>query len=456
MGPILSALVGLMTSPAISWLFDAETLGFYSLINTLVGIVVIISCLGLDSAYLREYHEVENKNTLLTSVVLIPFSLVFLAVMILFLFNETSYSFSIFEMIFIGLFLLSSTANRFISVALRMEENNLEYSLSLFLNKLIVLVLLVLFYFLGMSGLYAVSYSLLISSLLLLMFIRSVNSKPTIPDYDSFNSAKKYLNYGMPFMLSSLVYFAMMGVDKLFIAKFLTVSDLGLYAVALVIPAVFYMFHSIIAVLWNPFIYKLKLQLKMENKKLANNIFGIINLVFTFFIFLYVIIYLIKDYILLLFPSEFSSASNLLPLTLIVPIFYILLEMTTVGIHLVKKPKIILITALISLIVNLISTYLLINFYGLYGVALASVIGMFTLFCSRLYFNQMVWLGRNYHQIIFKCICLFLFVVFDYKFSNNGYDFVACIIFFFVILGVDVFSKFYNVSIIELRRQFAK
>lgn len=70
-GPIGSGLIGLITLPMITWFYSVEDVGRISMLQVCTSFFVLLFCLGLDQAYVREYHEFPNKPQLL-KVVLLP------------------------------------------------------------------------------------------------------------------------------------------------------------------------------------------------------------------------------------------------------------------------------------------------------------------------------------------------------------------------------------------------
>lgn len=67
-GPIGNAALGLLTLPVITWLFSADDVGRISMLNVAVSFCVLFFSLGLDQAYVREYHGESDRGQLLKNV----------------------------------------------------------------------------------------------------------------------------------------------------------------------------------------------------------------------------------------------------------------------------------------------------------------------------------------------------------------------------------------------------
>ena len=64
-GPIGSALIGLITVPVVAWSFTPADVGRLNVFQLAISFALLFSVLGLDQAYVREYHEVEGRPRLL-------------------------------------------------------------------------------------------------------------------------------------------------------------------------------------------------------------------------------------------------------------------------------------------------------------------------------------------------------------------------------------------------------
>ena len=62
LGPFGSAILGACTLPIMAWFSSPEDIGRIAMLQVVINLVVIVSCLGLDQAYGREYHETADQD----------------------------------------------------------------------------------------------------------------------------------------------------------------------------------------------------------------------------------------------------------------------------------------------------------------------------------------------------------------------------------------------------------
>ena len=71
LGPIGGAAASAVALPLISWYFPADDIGRIVLLQTVSSLVLIVLGLGLDQAYIREYHAADNRAGLLKAVLVL-------------------------------------------------------------------------------------------------------------------------------------------------------------------------------------------------------------------------------------------------------------------------------------------------------------------------------------------------------------------------------------------------
>ena len=78
-GPMGAALIGLVTLPIVAWLFSPEDIGRLTMFQVTVSFTLLLFSLGLDQAYVREFHEVKDKPSLLKAVFVPGFLILLIA-----------------------------------------------------------------------------------------------------------------------------------------------------------------------------------------------------------------------------------------------------------------------------------------------------------------------------------------------------------------------------------------
>ncbi|MDC4108871.1 lipopolysaccharide biosynthesis protein, partial [Acinetobacter baumannii] len=146
LGPIGAALLGILTIPVLTWMFTVEDIGRFSILQIVLSFSCILLTLGLDQAYVREYHEVDNKavvfkTSILTSVL---FSIFITTLFIIFSIDSisqnaykiSSYYLSSMTIVCVILTMLL----RYVTLNIRMQEKGLIYSISQIFPKIFLLI----------------------------------------------------------------------------------------------------------------------------------------------------------------------------------------------------------------------------------------------------------------------------------------------------------------------------
>src|SRR5690554_5143228 len=127
LGPIGAAILGFITLPLITWFYSVEDVGRISMLQVVASFSILLFCLGLDQAYVREYHEFDNKPKLFKLSILPGLILILVTYSVVFLLNPEFISKWLYGItstyltaISIVCFILAFMS-RFLSLILRME-----------------------------------------------------------------------------------------------------------------------------------------------------------------------------------------------------------------------------------------------------------------------------------------------------------------------------------------------
>ena len=151
LGPVLTALLGLISVPVVAWYFSAEDLGRITMLQISMTLAVMFFSIGLDQAYVREYHEEQNKPALLKLTLLPGTILLFvfcMAVAVWFPFYLSNLLFGIKSTtlsLLIIVAIILSFLTRFLSLIIRMQERGWIFSISQVLPKVTFLMLIALY-----------------------------------------------------------------------------------------------------------------------------------------------------------------------------------------------------------------------------------------------------------------------------------------------------------------------
>jgi len=146
LGPVGSASAGLLTLPLMSWHFAGGDIGRIVLLQTAASLALIVLGLGLDQAYVREFHHCGGRQAaLFKNLAWPPLLLGVAAATAVWLSAPEMPSEKIFGLadgtlsLLCLLFAAGLLPVRYLSLILRMQERALAFSFSQLLPKLLVL-----------------------------------------------------------------------------------------------------------------------------------------------------------------------------------------------------------------------------------------------------------------------------------------------------------------------------
>jgi O-antigen/teichoic acid export membrane protein len=449
-GPILSAFIGLFTIPFLTWYFSIEAIGQISLVQSFLALFVLIATLGLDSSYIRFYHESKNKYQLFKNCIVLPviFS-VFGFFLILTMFRVNIANFFKLDFITINIILLACIVSlfiRFISSVLRMEGKGIAYSISSVMPKFLYPLAIFILISLGFENNFYLLISCFTFSLLLVMCLFIFNTRSyLIKAYKTkLNKSEIYrvISYGLPLILGNLAYWGLTGSDKFILQSLSTLEQLGLYSVAVSFSGAALILQSIFSLVWAPNIYKIVLN-KNENGVIKRTT----NIIIYISLLLFSLCGLFAPLITYLLPNEYSEISSIFIICMLFPLYYTISECTVIGINITKKVIYSTLISIFCFIVNLTLNYYFIPKYGAIGAAISSGLAFILFLYLRTIVSNVIWekhSGINVYVI--SAFMLFLSIFYAFWGREN-------IVFFSVLWLVIIFYSSYK---LELKKLFIK
>ena len=394
-GPIAGALLGLITLPMITWFFAQEDVGRIAMLQVTVGFSTLLFSLGLDQAYVREFHEVANKPALLKQSFLPGFLLLLVSLTLLlslgdsmarWLFEFPSWHLSLL----IGISLLAAFVSRFLSLVLRMNEHGLAYSMSQVLPKLLLL---------GFIGLYVFAETdktlthLILANAASLVFVSLVLAFNTRKEWVAgiasridIDHLKRMLRFGVPLIFGGIAFWGLTAVDKVFLRSMANFEELAVYSVSVSFAAAAVILQSVFSTVWAPTVYKWA-----SKGEGLENVNRVTRYVLALVVMLFSVAGLLSWTTGLFLPSEYSEVQWIVVSCLGYPLLYTLSESTAVGIGISKRTGFSMLSAIIAFFVNIIGNWLLIPEFGAAGAAVSTCFSFWIFFLLRTEFSIFLW-----------------------------------------------------------------
>lgn len=417
-GYVASALLGAVSLPVVAWFSSAENIGRLSMLQVSVNLIVILFGLGLDQAYVREYHEIEKKHRPeLFRVAFLPgmLTIAILAggVCLLDIGLISNLLFSIesgpASTIAIVCF-MAAFASRHLSLILRMEERAWTFSLAQFAHKSSFLLLVSMVVVVsGTVDLIELLWVYLTSSCVGLL-IHVWNTRATwvqaLKSVRHGELLQRMLHFGIPLAIGGLASWALMSMDRIFLRAMSTFEELGVYSIGSSIASAASVLSGVFGVIWAPLVYKWFTQGKsLEEVDKINDY--LIVIVFGIFLVTISVSWVFP----LLLPDGYARVRFIVAACMTPMLFYVLAETANIGIGISRKTTYSMLTAVCAAIINAMGNFFLVPAYGAKGAAISTAVAFWFLLLFRNEISARVWRPvRKLRLYVPSLICLFLVV----------------------------------------------
>jgi len=395
LGPLVGALLGFITLPIITWYFSQEDIGRLAMLSVVISFSTLLFSLGLDQAYVREFHETKSKPVLFKTT-LLPGLLLLVITLGILLSVDNIISHWLFELdsrllsLLVAVVILSTFIARFLSLILRMNEQGLAYSMSQILPKL--LLILVIGSYVAFSASKNIT-NLVFANVAATLFVCVIYGWNTRKEWLAglkgkidYTYLKSLLSFGTPLIFGGLAFWGLTATDKILLKELSDFEQLGLYSVAVSFAAAATIFQSIFTTVWGPIVYKWAAAGEGLDK-----IYKVNRYVLLAVIILFCLAGLFSWVVVLILPSNYKAVQWILISCLGLPLLYMLSETTVVGIGVTRRSGFAMLAALLAFIVNLVGNWWLIPVFGAAGAAVSTCIAFWVFFIARTEFAIYVW-----------------------------------------------------------------
>lgn len=438
-GSFIYLIVGLIGTPIITRLVDPVDYGRMSMFTVYSSIAMMLCGLGLDQTLVRYFYreeKIDYKRKLLLQCSALPLCIALLFGVVLFgmyllpipkLFGE----YSIVEIGLLEANVLVLLIHRYSLLLLRLRYHTKTYSTINIIQKASYIILTVIMvlafqshYFIILAV--ATILSTTLASVIAILYEREIWRLPQRGFHLSV-SRSALLKYGLPLMLSSGISMVFNALDKLFINHYCTKVDVGIYASAMNIMAIFSIIKTSFSALWMPAAIEHyeKHPEDQEFYKKGNAFVTILMVIFGAGIIL------CKDLIVMLLGPKYQTASLILPFLMFEPIMYTISETTATGIAVQKKTLYQVVVAGGACIVNFFGNLWLTPLMGAQGAAISTGISYVVFFALRTAMANRVF-KVNYRMKSFSLVIATLFIFAVYG-SSHAFSVIQLLMFFGVI-----------------------
>lgn len=373
----IEKLLGFVILPIYTKYFNATEYGIIDMIGTVLQVTCIFGLLQLETSLQRYYYEYDKlKRKLLVSTIYYWIGSCSLAIGIIIffisdilsqrLFGSTDYAILIKT---IAIQLPLTNISMLGLVLLRFEKENLKF-LSVIIAKvastLLFVYLFVVYLKLGLKGVFIAQVSAIFCSTSLVTFYVR---KQFILKLSKIMS-RKNLSYALPQFPARVGSMVLGQANRFFMLGYLSLAAIGIYSVSMKLASSIQLVNTAFIMAWAPFMH---IQFKKENnQKVFSNVFPLV-VGLTFLCVCLISLFSLEMVKLLATPEFYSAAKYVGGLSLFFSL-YIIKEVVDIGPKIKEKTKYLSLTFILSVIVNVGSLYILIQFLELKGVVIAMVI----------------------------------------------------------------------------------
>lgn len=428
-GTALSKVLMLVVLPIITRFVTTEQYGIYDLIITVSSLFVpLFTFQIIETAYRFIYDAKESEvKTIITNVAasVIITSVVFLLIT----FVVGQIWFSLENIIYIALYYIGTVILNFYQRVARSLELNKEYAISGFISTITLLsfqLILVTCTSMRVDGLiYSYFISCIISSIYLelkVTAIRYINFalvKPSI--------IKEYLRFSMPLVPNSLLWWGTSAVNRLITIAFLGASANGIFSMSNKFSSIVTMVSSVIVMSWQ------ETCIREEKNPERGKIFSDI---YKFFLEIILIgtagaILIQKYYFIRFVDASYIEVVNYVPIVMLSTVFSSFSSFWGAGYLAFKKTKDSFKTTLLGAIINIVLCFVGAKTFGLYGVAISSVIGYLIMWIVRVATMKKYFAMTVKHSTWIITACVLLLSCCIYYFCNE----LICLILSIMLCG---------------------
>lgn len=427
-GTALNVLISAITTPILTRMVSPSVYGELSVFNMYSSIAYIVLMLGLDHAYVRFFYKensIDYKKYLLFSCIKFPLSIAVIITLLsgiipLVVNSEAIGNFNIALLFCINVLIL--IVNRYGMLTLRLENNNVAYSMLTVINKVIFVLVAVIFVIKVdiehlqsliiatiTAGFIATAFSIIMSREI--WFNKSYIHK-------SNGIQKELYRYGFPLIFSGLATWLLNGIDKIMLNYYISYEQVGVFAAAMNIVGLFSVVQITFNTLWVPITMK-----QYEKNPDDTSVYIKGNDIISFISFsIGITIVLFKDIIVLMLGDAYREASTIIPFLLLIPIMTMISETTIVGVNFKNKTYWHVVITVISCVVNVIANIFLIPKLGILGAAVSTGISYIVFFVMRTIAGMSCYrISFNLSRIYF---CLVVFLLFSAYAYNHNFDII--------------------------------
>jgi O-antigen/teichoic acid export membrane protein len=413
-GNFLSRALSMVSMPIMTRYLSTSEYGTLSMANVLIGILSSIYSLGSASFAIRHYYDFgsgRERKEFFGSLFLFLVGTGFTISLLLTGFGEPLFKKLLGELPFkpyvvIGIWICFLGVIPIIPEAffLAREQAFFYASLNFLRSVLGVALSILLVAGIRMGALGPLTANLIISMAFGLYFLYYL-SKEIKLDF-SPRVVKQCLSFSLPVLVLLLGRTVTNSMETLILQKYVQLSVIGIYSVAVTAASVLVMLAASFDTAWTPFFYSTAKEKQLEEAKNTFSLVGTYVLTIYLMIALSFIIFR-HELVAFLAPPSYFGAIAIIPLLMLGAIFSMLSFIPMRGIVFEKKTNRLILVTLVSFCASLGLNILLVPRYHMFGAAIANVLSNLIILCFIFFLSQRIYRIRYEYGRVFHVFVIF-------------------------------------------------
>ncbi len=447
LGALGSKIITFLVVPLYTYILTTAEYGQIDLFTTASGLIIPFLTLQMNEAIIRFITGNDNDSCYILNNSMLIYAIGTIISILLF----PTYKYILQDNKYILLFmiyLILLSYNSIFSHYLRVIGKNFSYSINGIVSTLCVVLLNLLFLLklkMGVTGyLYAIVISQLVSNIYITysgQILRKLSLK-----YIDFGILKQMLKYSVPLIPNTLMWWIMNAGDKYIINFYLGNDGNGIYSLAMKIPTIINLFYSTFISAW-----QISTIEEMKSKDIAkyyDNVFGMVSTSLT--IMVSFIILLVKPVFKVLIGSSFISAWQFIPFLSIAMVISCYSSFYGVAYSAYKLSNRVFLTTMIGAVANIIFNFLLVNRFGLYGVATGTMLGYLIVMAVRFRdAKRIMGLKIDYFKILGPLALLVAIAVIALRFGQSYIYYIISLVGILLILLISLSNLTKGITIVR-------
>ena len=428
LGDVIPKALAFISFPILTRYLTTEDYGIVNYVNSLTMFLLVFNVLGLNTYYLVHYHKCKTDEERMKLFGNLSIFIFFYNVVILVLFFfagnlfDKHFNSKIPFWPFIFIAVLSGFFNAFSLLplaSLRLKNKSIQFAvINIGKNVVQLFMTIVLVVIVKMSAL-GVIYSILIANAVFFIYFSIYIYQNAVFQFDKVQLIKA-LRFSLPLVPGSLAYLLINLLDRIIIARFLSLSDLGLYGTAATLGFLINIISTGFYQALEPHIFR------SYNKENFKREFDRIRRVFLVILLSVALglAFLAREFLYFMSNEGFHSAYLYVPIILMGGVFSGINLLYATVITASGRTKVNSINTIIGCLISIVTNFVLVPWIGITGAAIAFTLAFAIIFAlSMTYSNFSLFSIKEVIICIIWGMCIYLFVYY-FNFSPGLYSIV--------------------------------